>query len=102
MICVTTEDDINHIEHHDDQILSNSEKPFCHMKTIRKKLALIAFGGVPFFASAHPGHGHENPLSPGHYVVNPQHLIPLLLTVAISLIAILIYRAYVIRSKEDK
>jgi hypothetical protein len=37
---------------------------------------------MPQVLLAHPGHGHENPLSPGHYVANPQHLIPLALSVA--------------------
>jgi hypothetical protein len=34
---------------------------------------------------AHPGHGHESPLSPGHYVVNPEHAIQLLLIMAASI-----------------
>jgi|JI6StandDraft_1071083.scaffolds.fasta_scaffold203576_2 hypothetical protein len=56
------------------------------MKAIGKKLFLIALTGVPVFASAHPGHGHESPLSPGHYITNPEHYIPLALTVGAALL----------------
>ena len=43
-------------------------------------LTLGALSGLPVFA--HPGHGSENPLSPGHYVANPEHALPLTLTIA--------------------
>lgn len=41
---------------------------------------LLALAAMP--AIAHPGHGSENPLSPGHYVANPEHALPLTLTIA--------------------
>ena len=47
-------------------------------KIINFTLAIMMV--APMSLSAHPGHGHENPLSPGHYVANPEHAIPLLLT----------------------
>jgi hypothetical protein len=57
---------------------------------------------TPIAMFAHPGHGHENPLSPGHYVANPEHFIPLAFTIGAVLIAALSYRAYLIRSKQNK
>jgi hydrogenase/urease accessory protein HupE len=72
------------------------------MKAITNKLILLAIAALPVLAFAHPGHGHENPLSPGHYVVNPEHFIPLALTVAITLSIVLGYRAYAILSKQHK
>lgn len=67
------------------------------MKSLVRKSALILFSMMPVFSEAHPGHGHENPLSPGHYVANPEHFIPLALTVAVSLVLIVLYRAYVMK-----
>jgi len=72
------------------------------MKAITRKLILLVLAMLPVVSFAHPGHGHENPLSPGHYVINPEHFIPLALTVAITLSIILGYRAYTIRSKQHK
>jgi hypothetical protein len=69
------------------------------MKAITKKLILIAATVIPVFAMAHPGHGHESPLSPGHYLANPEHYIPLALTVGTALIAMSV-RYLFIRSKE--
>jgi hypothetical protein len=66
------------------------------------KVKIISFGFLmiaPLFAQAHPGHGHESPLSPGHYIVNPQHYIPLALTVGAALL-FLSMRHLFIRSKE--
>jgi hypothetical protein len=57
---------------------------------------------APISAIAHPGHGHESPLSPGHYIANPEHFIPMALTLGVSLIAILAYRYFSIRSKQKK
>ncbi len=72
------------------------------MKSFVTKLALISALLLPALASAHPGHGNESPLSPGHYVTNPQHFIPLALTVVVSVILILAYRQYVVRSRQSK
>lgn len=72
------------------------------MKSFVMKFALISTVLFPVLASAHPGHGNENPLSPGHYVANPQHFIPLALTVAVILILIVAYRQYVVRSRQRK
>lgn len=69
------------------------------MKAITKKMILIASSVIPVFALAHPGHGHESPLSPGHYLTNPEHYIPLALTVGAALL-VLSVRHLFIRSKE--
>ena len=54
-----------------------------------KKLIYGLLSAVGIFgahmSNAHPGHGHENPLSPGHYITNPEHSVLLLLTVAASI-----------------
>jgi hypothetical protein len=57
---------------------------------------------TPFALLAHPGHGHESPLSPGHYVANPEHFLPLALTIGAVLIAVLAYRSYMSHSKQNK
>jgi amino acid transporter len=69
------------------------------MKTIVKKIILVAFALMPVFVFAHPGHGHESPLSLGHYVANPEHYIPLALTLGAALILLGI-RFFFIRSRE--
>jgi hypothetical protein len=69
------------------------------MKAITKNLILITSFVTPVFALAHPGHGHESPLSPGHYLANPEHYIPLALTVGAALL-VLSVRYFFIRSKE--
>lgn len=51
-----------------------------------KKLLALAVAMVPLMSEAHPGHGNENPLSPGHYVNNPGHAIPLALTIAAAIV----------------
>ena len=56
----------------------------------------------PVALLAHPGHGHENPLSPGHYVANPEHFIPLALTVGAAVLAVSAYRMYLNRQKQNK
>jgi hypothetical protein len=71
-------------------------------KIIRISLAAIFTLLAPVVLIAHPGHGHESPLSPGHYVANPEHFLPLALTIGATLIAVLAYRLYQIRSKQNK
>jgi hypothetical protein len=52
------------------------------MKAIKSiVLGAAVFG--PLAVLAHEGHGHENPLSPGHYLANPEHAIPLALALAV-------------------
>jgi hypothetical protein len=50
------------------------------MKTFRVIIALLAV--LPLSVLAHEGHGHEHPLSPGHYLGNPEHAIPISLAFA--------------------
>lgn len=61
-----------------------------------KKLVTVfsfAFAVLSHGAYGHAGHGHESPLSPSHYVANPEHLTPLALTVAAA-IAFVVVRYY--------
>ncbi len=55
------------------------------MKTITKLFILVSAFFAPTFVLAHAGHGHENPLSPGHYVNNPEHSVQLLLIVVAAI-----------------
>ena len=56
---------------------------------------------APQFVLAHEGHGSESPLSPGHYVANPEHFIPLALAIA-AVTAFVAVRYYKIGSKQNK
>jgi hypothetical protein len=54
---------------------------------MKKIITLVmAFAALP--ALAHPGHGSQSPLSPGHYVSNPEHSIPITLAVAAVVVLI--------------
>jgi hydrogenase/urease accessory protein HupE len=53
---------------------------------MKKLLALFVAIASVSGAWAHPGHGHGNPLSPGHYVTTPEHVLPLALTIAVGII----------------
>ena len=46
----------------------------------------------PLAAFAHAGHGHENPLSPGHYLGNPEHALPLALSLTLIVVLFMIGR----------
>ncbi len=54
------------------------------MKKIVSLLLLVT--SLP--ALAHPGHGSQNPLSPGHYIANPEHSIPLTLAIGTAVVLI--------------
>jgi hypothetical protein len=55
------------------------------MKKITSFIPMIIIAGG---AVAHPGHGHGNPLSPGHYVSSPEHALPLTLAIAAGVVLI--------------
>lgn len=55
------------------------------MKKIAKTLVILSAVFAPAFVWAHAGHGHDNPLSPGHYVTNPEHSVQLLLIIVASI-----------------
>jgi hypothetical protein len=67
------------------------------MKSIRSIL-LAATSTLPFLTLAHEGHGHEHPWSPGHFLANPEHSIPL--AVAVVLVTAFVVRRYFITRKE--
>jgi hypothetical protein len=54
---------------------------------------------ITFVSQAHPGHGSENPLSPGHYVFNPEHAAPIVLALVVSVI---VSWLLIVRSKRQK
>lgn len=51
-------------------------------KTLTSVLVAVSLWLPASMAVAHEGHGHENPLSPGHYISNPEHSIQLTLIVS--------------------
>ena len=68
------------------------------MKNLVKTLWASAMVALPLFSFGHPGHGHDNPLGPGHYLGNPEHALPLALTIAVAAIFI-VWRAR--RAKDE-
>jgi hypothetical protein len=56
---------------------------------MKKSALILLLTAVVGVAQAHPGHGHGNPLSPGHYVSSPEHALPLTLAIAAGVILIL-------------
>ncbi|MFM8914332.1 MAG: hypothetical protein ACKOE6_15655 [Flammeovirgaceae bacterium] len=54
------------------------------MNMIKKAIFTLGAVVAPSILWAHAGHGHDNPLSPGHYVTNPEHSVQLVLIVAAS------------------
>lgn len=69
------------------------------MKSLRSIL-LAASAILPLVSLAHEGHGHEHPWSPGHFLANPEHSIPL--AVAVALITVFVVRRYVVAKKARK
>ncbi len=55
---------------------------------IRTAFTFFLLAAATLGTVAHPGHGHENPLSPGHYTGNPEHALPLAFTVAVATVLI--------------
>lgn len=53
-----------------------------------KKILSLLLAATTLPALAHPGHGTQNPLSPGHYVSNPEHSIPLTLAIGAGVVLI--------------
>lgn len=54
------------------------------MRTFKKILLGIMLA-LPAVGFTHPGHGHGNPLGPGHYLGNPEHSLPIALIVGVVL-----------------
>ncbi len=69
------------------------------MKSLRSLLLTIA-SVLPLITMAHEGHGHEHPWSPGHFLANPEHSIPLVL--AITLVTAFVVRRYIIAKRARK
>ena len=71
-------------------------------KIIRVVFGLIGILLTPATLLAHPGHGSENPLSPGHYLANQEHFLPFAFTVVAVFAAMFAYRSYLNQSKQNK
>ncbi|HRJ30681.1 MAG TPA: hypothetical protein PLV21_01175 [Cyclobacteriaceae bacterium] len=69
------------------------------MKSIRSILLAVA-AALPFVSLAHEGHGHEHPWSPGHFLANPEHSIPLVL--AVALVTAFVVKRYVVAKRARK
>ncbi len=69
------------------------------MKSL-SSILLAASASLPLVTLAHEGHGHEHPWSPGHFLANPEHAIPLAL--AIGLVTVFIVRRYFMAGKARK
>ncbi len=69
------------------------------MKSIQSILLAAALM-LPLVTSAHEGHGHEHPWSPGHFLANPEHSIPL--AFAVVLVVTFVVRRYFIARQARK
>lgn len=54
---------------------------------MKKLITLIPMASA-LSAMAHPGHGTQNPLSPGHYIANPEHSIPITLAIGTAVVLV--------------
>ncbi|MEY4930792.1 MAG: hypothetical protein RI909_1516 [Bacteroidota bacterium] len=71
-------------------------------KIARVILGIIGILLPPVALFAHPGHGHESPLNPSHYVASPEHFLPLALSIGAVLMAALGYQYYLSHFREKK
>jgi hypothetical protein len=72
------------------------------MNAMKKLIAgLSALSLIPSAVNAHPGHGHEDPWSPLHYLANAQH--SFFLWIAVGILALVagwkLWRKYVTARK---
>ncbi|MBX7124206.1 MAG: hypothetical protein K1X47_00815 [Cyclobacteriaceae bacterium] len=65
---------------------------------MKKSIIAVLVLLTPLSILAHPGHGHDNPLGPGHYVGNPEHALPLALTIAVAMFVV----GYAVRTLSAK
>jgi hypothetical protein len=72
------------------------------MKNLVKILWAVALVALPMISMAHPGHGHDNPLSPGHYLGNPVHALPIALTIAVAAILFFVWKIRKARNEVKK
>ena len=55
---------------------------------MKKSIITLSLSLVALVLQAHPGHGSENPLSPGHYLGNPEHALPLTLSIMAAFVLV--------------
>jgi hypothetical protein len=68
--------------------------------TLARTLAVAMLTALPVFSFAHEGHGSENPLSPGHFLSNPEHAVPLAMSVVAAIGAYVVYR--ILKARQQK
>lgn len=61
--------------------------------SMKNLLATVLIIASSINAFAHEGHGSETSLSPKHYLVNPEHLLPVLLAIGVVAILGIWYRS---------
>jgi hypothetical protein len=68
---------------------------------MKRIIAALMTAASPALVLAHEGHGSENPLGPYHYLVNAEHLIPLVLAIVTGVVLVnwLVYR---LRKRTEK
>ncbi len=66
-------------------------------KALTYLAAMVIMMAVSLNTVAHPGHGNDNPLAPGHYVSNPQHALPIVLTLAMAVVV-----SWILNKRENR
>jgi hypothetical protein len=64
-------------------------------------LATLMFS-LPFLAQAHEGHGHFSGHELAHYLASPEHAIPLLAVLVLSIVFIALRQRALARKRPDK
>jgi hypothetical protein len=53
-----------------------------------KRLAIMLLALLPFSTFAHEGHGHTEGFTITHYIVEPEHALPLLAALVVAVVLI--------------
>ena len=69
-----------------------------------RKSTLLAtlMSSLPFLARAHEGHGHFSGYELAHYLASPEHAIPILAVLALSIVFIALRRRAGAKQQADK
>jgi hypothetical protein len=68
---------------------------------MKRIIAALMTATSPALVVAHGGHGNEDPLGPSHYLVNAEHLIPLVLAI-VTAVVLVNWLAYRLRKRTEK
>ncbi|MBL7723179.1 MAG: hypothetical protein JNK27_03475 [Chitinophagaceae bacterium] len=64
---------------------------------MKRNILMIAATLLSVSAFAHEGHGHTHGFTIKHYFIEPEHVIPVFIVVAIAILLIKRYRSTVIK-----